>query len=96
MPVTAPAKFEVNGCKRRWADACNHLITYVRYDDWPRRPAAAGPAKGTLNYGQALAHHELTAKYGIKWSQLDVKGYGAYVFKVSCLGSGCLVPGGVA
>ena len=70
--------------------------TYVRYDDWPRRPAAAGPAKGTLNYGQALAHHELTAKYGIKWSQLDVKGYGAYVFKVSCLDSGCLVSGGVA
>jgi len=26
--------------------------TYVRYDDWPRRLALSGPAKGTDNYGQ--------------------------------------------
>ena len=41
--------------------------TFVRYDDWPAFPAAHGPHAGSLLYGQALAHEDITRRYGITW-----------------------------
>ena len=48
----------------------NKLIvpgTFVRYDDFPRRNATFGPAKGTNFFGQARAHYELSEKYDVRW-----------------------------
>ena len=52
-----------------WLLSRNLLVpgSFVRYDDWPAGPAAHGPHKGTLLYGQALAHDDITKRYGIRW-----------------------------
>jgi len=45
--------------------------SFVRYDDWPRRNATFGPAKGTNYYGQARAHYEVSAKHDVRWKLVD-------------------------
>ena len=60
--------------------------TYVRYDDWPHRKALLGPATGTFDYGQKLAHDELTAKYRVAWSRINVSRVNV-VFRVEAIGS---------
>ena len=41
--------------------------SFVRYDDWPAATADDGEAAGTLFYGQARAHYEISRRHRVKW-----------------------------
>ena len=49
--------------------------TFVRYDDWPVSNATDGPAKGTMDYGEAKAHRLITAKYAVEWKHVARSAY---------------------
>ena len=60
-----------------WLFASGLIVpsTFVRYDDWPVSNATDGPAKGTMDYGEAKAHRLITAKYAVEWKHVARSAY---------------------